>query len=264
MIGKRVKSFLIIGTGLGAVYGIMDAVAKRKTDPADINAENPYIKLDSHTKDDALKKDSIYKNEVKPVLDQILSFFGLVFLSPLFCVISLAIKIDDPGPVVFTQKRIGKGKHYILIHKFRTMKISAPHDVPTHQLSNPDQYITRVGRVLRRTSMDELPQLWDIFRQKMSVVGPRPALWNQNDLVIERDKYGANDVMPGLTGLAQISGRDELEIEEKARIDGEYVKKQGFLMDMRCFFGTIVPVLGHDGIVEGGTGKMLKKEQSRL
>lgn len=261
---KRTRSFLIIGIGLGAAYIIMNAVAKKKTDPADIDDENPYIMLDSYTKDDVLKKHNIYKNKVKPVLDKILSFCGLVFLSPLFCVISLAIKIDDPGPVVFTQKRIGKGKHYILIHKFRSMKMSTPHDVPTHQLSDPDQYITRVGRVLRCTSMDELPQIWDIFRQKMSVIGPRPALWNQNDLVIERDKYGANDVMPGLTGLAQIRGRDELEIEEKARIDGEYVKKQGFLMDMRCFFGTIAPVLGHDGIVEGGTGEMHKKKQSRL
>ena len=145
-----------------------------------------------------------------------------------------------------------------MLHKFRSMKMSAPHDVPTHQLSDPEQYITRVGKVLRKTSLDELPQIWDIFRGKMSIIGPRPALWNQDDLIAEREKYGANDVMPGLTGLAQISGRDELAIPEKAKLDGEYVQKQGFLMDVKCFFGTIVRVLKSDGVVEGGTGKLRK------
>jgi O-antigen biosynthesis protein WbqP len=166
---------------------------------------------------------------------------------------------------MFTQKRVGKGKTYFQLHKFRSMKMSTPHDMPTHMLENPDQYITRVGRLIRKTSLDELPQIWDIFTGKMAIIGPRPALWNQDDLVAERDKYGANDVLPGLTGWAQINGRDELEIPVKAKLDGDYVtvlKKGGFKafgMDIKCFFGTIVSVLKHDGVVEGGTGNMRKE-----
>lgn len=195
-----------------------------------------------------------YEKYVKPVLDSILSFGGLALLYPLYAGIAIAIKIDDPGPVFFTQKRVGKDKRFFMLHKFRTMKMSTPHDVPTHELQNPDQYITRVGRVLRRTSLDELPQIWDIWRGKMSIIGPRPALWNQRDLVECRDQYGANNVMPGLTGWAQINGRDELEIDVKAELDGEYVKRMSLLFDLKCFFDTIKSVLKSDGVVEGGTG----------
>lgn len=208
------------------------------------------------------KNVGVYEGKIKPALDKILSFTGLILLSPVFLVVSIAIFVDDPGPVFFAQKRVGKGKTYFMCHKFRSMKRKAPHDVPTHQLKNPEKYITKIGRVLRKTSLDELPQIWDIFRGKMSIIGPRPALWNQDDLVAERDKYGANDILPGLTGWAQINGRDELEIAEKARLDGEYVKrlKQGgmraLFFDARCFFGTILSVLASDGVVEGGTGEI--------
>ncbi len=205
-----------------------------------------------------------YEEKIKPAMDRILSFTALIVFSPLFAVISLAIYVDDPGPVFFTQKRVGKDKRFFALHKFRSMKTSAPHNVPTHQLENPEQYITNVGKVLRKTSLDELPQLWDIFRGKMSIIGPRPALWNQEDLVAEREKYGANDVMPGLTGWAQINGRDELEITEKARLDGEYTKKlrqggiKALFLDLKCLVGTVGPVMGSKGVVEGGTGKTRK------
>ncbi len=210
------------------------------------------------------RKASFYERIGKRGIDTALSFLGLIALAPLFGLISLAIVIDDPGSVMFTQRRIGKGKTIITIHKFRTMKMSAPHDVPTHQLEHPEKYITRVGKVLRKYSLDELPQIWDIFRGRMSIIGPRPALWNQEDLVEERERYGANDIMPGLTGLAQINGRDELEIAEKARLDGEYTKRlhggsiSGICVDARCFFGTIAGVLRGDGVVEGGTGRLDK------
>lgn len=201
----------------------------------------------------------LYERYVKRMIDIILSFFGLVILSPVFAVIILAIKIDDPGPVLFTQKRVGKNKQYFKLHKFRSMKMSTPHDVPTHMLDNPEQYITKVGKFLRKHSLDELPQIWDIFLGNMSVIGPRPALWNQDVLTAERDKYGANDVTPGLTGWAQINGRDELEIAEKAKLDGEYVKKMGLPVDVKCFFGSIGSVLVSDGVVEGGTGEINKE-----
>ena len=205
----------------------------------------------------------MYKKFVKRLIDIVLSFLGLVLLSWLFLILCLAIVIDDPGPVVFKQKRIGIHKTFFQLHKFRSMKMSTPHDTPTHLLDNPDQYITRVGRFLRKSSLDELPQIWDIFTGKMSIIGPRPALWNQDDLIAERDKYGANDVKPGLTGWAQINGRDELEIPIKAKFDGEYVQKMSFLFDCKCFFGTIASVLKHDGVVEGGTGEMHKKEEKK-
>lgn len=201
-------------------------------------------------------RESFYTLRVKRTIDLFLSFFALIFLSPLFLLLSLAIIIDDPGPVFFTQKRVGKNKQYFQLHKFRSMKMCTPHDTPTHMLKNPEQYITRVGKFIRAHSLDELPQIWDIFVGNMSLIGPRPGLWNQDCLIAERDKYHANDVLPGLSGLAQISGRDELEISEKAKIDGEYVEKIGFLMDMRCLFGTVFAVLGKKGVVEGGTGQL--------
>ena len=183
-----------------------------------------------------------------------MALIGLIFLMPLFLLLIAAIKIDSPGPVLFKQKRVGIHKKYFNILKFRTMRIDTPKDTPTHLLENPEQWITKVGKFLRKTSLDELPQIINILRGDMAIVGPRPALWNQYDLIEERDKYGANDVPVGLTGWAQINGRDELEIDVKARLDGEYAEKIGFLMDVRCFFGTIFSVLRSDGVVEGGTG----------
>lgn len=192
--------------------------------------------------------------KIKRLIDIILSFTGLVLLTPLFLIIIISIKIDSRGPVLFKQKRIGIHKSCFDILKFRTMKIDTPNNMPTHLLKNPDQYITRVGKFLRKTSLDELPQIWNIFVGQMSVIGPRPCLWNQYDLIDERDKYGANDVPPGLTGWAQVNGRDEIPIETKAKLDGEYVEKMSFGMDARCFFATIVSVLKSEGVVEGGTG----------
>ena len=195
---------------------------------------------------------------IKRVLDLLLAFLAAVILSPLFLLLIIAIKIDTPGPILFKQKRVGINKTHFNILKFRTMRIDTPKDTPTHLLSNPDQFITKVGKFLRKTSLDELPQIFNILRGEMSIIGPRPALWNQYDLIEERDKYGANDVPVGLTGWAQINGRDELEIDVKARLDGEYADKIGFLMDVRCFFGTIFSVLRSDGVVEGGTGVKAK------
>ena len=205
----------------------------------------------------------MYKKFGKRCLDVILSGCGIVILAPLMALIALAIKVDDPGPVFFRQKRVGIHKSYFHILKFRTMKMDTPRDTPTHLLENPQKYITRVGGVLRKTSLDELPQILQIFSGKMSVIGPRPALWNQEDLIEERDRYGANDVRPGLTGWAQINGRDELPIDVKARFDGEYVQRLSFLFDCRCFFGTILSVLKHDGVVEGGTGQLEKEKNER-
>ena len=196
---------------------------------------------------------------LKRGMDFILALMGLIVLSPLFCVLILAIKADSKGPVFFKQKRVGIHKTYFNILKFRTMRTDTPKDMPTHLLKNPEQYITRVGRFLRKSSLDELPQILNILKGDMAIVGPRPALWNQYDLIEERDRYGANDVRPGLTGWAQINGRDELEIPVKAKLDGEYVRKMGFLMDCRCFFGTFLSVLRGDGVVEGGTGAKREK-----
>lgn len=207
----------------------------------------------------SVQQQSLYSKYGKRMLDVVLSFGGLVALSPVYAAIALAIKIEDPGPVLFTQKRVGQNKQYFKLHKFRSMKVSTPHDVPTHQLENPDQYITKVGKFIRAHSLDELPQIWDIFVGNMSVIGPRPGLWNQDLLTAERDKYGANDVKPGLTGWAQINGRDELEIPVKAKLDGEYVQKQSLLFDVKCFLGTVSKVSHDDSVVEGGTGEMKKK-----
>ena len=203
----------------------------------------------------------MYSNFLKRAIDIVLSFLGLIILSPVFLILALLIVIDDPGHVFFSQKRVGKNKTFFKLHKFRSMKMSTPHDTPTHLLENPEQYITRMGKFLRKSSLDELPQIWNIFVGNMSIIGPRPALWNQDDLVAERDKYVANDVRPGLTGWAQINGRDELEIPVKAKLDGEYVEKISFGFDCKCFFGTIFSVLKHDGVVEGGTGELHKQEE---
>ena len=201
-----------------------------------------------------------YETVVKRLIDIVLSFFGLVLLSPVFLWLSLWIIIDDPGPVLFTQKRTGKDKRYFKLHKFRSMKMSTPHDKPTHMLENPEQYITKAGKFIRAHSLDELPQIWDIFIGNMSVIGPRPGLWNQDLLTAERDKYGANDIKPGLTGWAQINGRDELEIPVKAKLDGDYTKNLGFKMDMKCFFGSVGVFKGDESVVEGGTGEMKKRD----
>ncbi|MFT9486552.1 MAG: sugar transferase [Tepidibacillus sp.] len=198
--------------------------------------------------------------KIKRIIDIFLSLIGLIVLSPVFLILIIAIKLDSKGPVLFKQKRIGIHKTHFNILKFRTMRIDTPKDTPTHLLENPEQCITKMGKFLRKTSLDELPQIINILKGEMSIIGPRPALWNQYDLIEERDKYGANDVYPGLTGWAQINGRDELPIEVKAQLDGEYVQKMGFWMDVKCFFGTIVSVLKSDGVVEGGTGVSSKKE----
>lgn len=201
----------------------------------------------------------MYKKYIKRFLDICLSVLGLIFLSPLFLLLILAIKMDSKGPILFRQKRVGIHKTHFNILKFRTMKIDTPKDTPTHMLAAPEQYITKVGKFLRKTSLDELPQIINILKGDMSIIGPRPALWNQYDLIAERDKYHANDVLPGLSGWAQINGRDELEIPLKARLDGEYVKRLSFRFDCICFWGTVLSVAKHDGVVEGGTGEMKKK-----
>ena len=200
----------------------------------------------------------MYKKYFKRVLDVVLSGCGIVVLLPVWLLLAVVIKLDDPGTVLFTQKRIAQDKQgkkqYFTIYKYRSMKTSTPKDRPTHLLENPEQYITRMGRFLRKTSLDELPQIFNIFLGHMSIIGPRPALWNQDDLYALRAKYGANDVRPGLTGWAQINGRDELPLAVKARLDGEYVEKLSFWFDVKCFFGTFGAVLGHKGVIEGGTG----------
>ena len=204
----------------------------------------------------------MYKRFGKRALDVLLSGLGLIVLSPLFLIISIAIKAEDPGPVFFRQKRVGIHKTYFNIVKFRSMRQDTPHDMPTHLLNDPQRWITNTGRFLRKTSLDELPQIAQIFTGKMSIIGPRPALWNQYDLIEERDKYGANDITPGLTGWAQVNGRDELEIEEKARLDGEYAQNISFGMDMKIFWMTVKNVLRGSGVVEGGPKEMKKEKES--
>ncbi len=206
----------------------------------------------------------LYRSFFKRIFDFIISLLCTVAFSPFLLILVLLVKLDSKGPVFFTQKRVGKGKKYFKILKFRTMRIDTPKDTPTHLLENPDRYITRVGHFLRKTSLDELPQLFNIVAGQMSFVGPRPALWNQYDLIEERDKYGANDVRPGLTGWAQVNGRDELEIPVKARFDGEYVEKMSFVFDIKCIIKTFVKVISHDGVVEGGTGEMARHSEESL
>lgn len=279
---NKIKKFIGISVVvLGAAFIGMSILAKKKKSSSvyedDRDQKNPFegkkvvLVEDENDKEnadgvrghleevgDSNYNPGFYEKHIKRAIDVVLSFGGLVVLSPVFAAIALAIKIEDPGPVLFTQKRVGQNKRYFKLHKFRSMKMSTPHDVPTHQLENPEQYITKVGKFIRKHSLDELPQIWDIFVGNMSVIGPRPALWNQDLLTAERDKYGANDVKPGLTGWAQINGRDELEIEEKAKHDGEYVKKIGILMDIKCFMGSLHVVGKDDSVVEGGTGEMKK------
>lgn len=204
----------------------------------------------------------MYSKYGKRTIDFVLSFAGIIILSPLLIVLMVLIKVTSPGPIFFKQKRVGIHKSYFNILKFRTMRIDTPKDMPTHLLENPDQYITSVGKFLRKTSLDELPQLFNIFKGEMAIVGPRPALWNQYDLIELRDVYGANDVLPGLTGWAQVNGRDELEIDVKAKLDGEYCKNLSFLFDVKCFLMTIFSVLKHDGVVEGGTGSIHNKDNN--
>lgn len=278
---KLVKFITAAATATGATFVGMSILAKKKkpasTFEDDESQKNPFegkrvvlvedendkenadgVKGHLETVGEADYHPSFYERHIKRAMDVVLSFGGLVLLSPVFAAIALAIKIEDPGPVLFTQKRVGQNKKYFKLHKFRSMKMSTPHDVPTHQLENPEQYITKVGKFLRAHSLDELPQIWDIFIGNMSVIGPRPGLWNQDLLTAERDKYGANDMKPGLTGWAQINGRDELEISDKAKLDGEYVEKIGLGMDLKCFLGS-VHVFGKDeSVVEGGTGEMKK------
>lgn len=205
----------------------------------------------------------MYKRVIKRGLDIILALVGMLLASWLFLLIAIAIRIDDPGPVFFAQKRVGARGKYFALYKFRSMKMSTPHDTPTHLLEDPEQYITRVGKFIRRTSLDELPQLWNILRGDMSIIGPRPALWNQEDLLARREQYGANDIKPGLSGWAQVNGRDELPIERKAELDGEYVSRMSFLFDAKCVFLTALKVLRHDGVVEGGTGEHLKTGEKK-
>lgn len=277
-VEKIVMAFSVITASLGimAVIKKTDSVYKKQIDELnpmegkkvkfvlnendDINADG--IRGHLEVVGDSEYKTGVYDKYIKRILDIILSFCGLVILSPIFLILALWIFIDDPGPVLFTQKRIGRNKQYFKLHKFRSMKMSTPHNVPTHMLENPDQYITRVGRFIRKSSLDELPQIGDIFLGNMSIIGPRPALWNQDLLIAERDKYGANDIKPGLTGWAQIHGRDELEIPKKSKLDGEYVKKEGFLFDCRCFIETILCVVKGSGVVEGGTGEMKKHDRN--
>lgn len=278
---KLCKTLKILAGAAGIVFVGMQLVAKKKkadytykNEPAEQNPfEGKKVVFEKNDNDaenaDGVRghleesgvvftQESLYSKYAKRALDIGLSFGGLLVLSPVYAAIALAIEIEDPGPVLFTQKRLGKNKEYFKLHKFRSMKVSTPHDVPTHQLENPDQYITKVGKFIRAHSLDELPQIWDIFVGNMSIIGPRPGLWNQDLLTAERDKYGANDVKPGLTGWAQINGRDELEIPVKAKLDGEYVQKQSFLFDLKCFLGTISKVSHDDSVVEGGTGEMKK------
>ena len=213
--------------------------------------------LQGHSKKRSVYR--LYKRYMKRMISVLLSVLGLIFLGWLLILLSIAVKLDSPGPVFFRQKRVGKDKKYFYILKFRTMRIDTPKDVPTHLLENPEQYITRMGKFLRKTSLDELPQLFNILKGDMAVIGPRPALWNQYDLIAERDRYGANDVRPGLSGWAQINGRDTLEIPDKARYDGEYVRRMSFGFDLRCFLATFGVVLSNSGVIEGGTGTLARQ-----
>lgn len=262
---------------LGATYVILDKIAVRQKPDSNYDNQpdqkNPFegkkvvfvesqsdgvnadgIKGHLEATGDIDSNQDFYVSVVKRGLDKALAFGGLVVLSPVLAGIALAIKLEDPGPVLFTQKRVGENKKFFKLHKFRSMKMDTPHDVPTHMLENPNQYITKVGKFLRAHSLDELPQIWDIFLGNMSVIGPRPALWNQDKLTALRDQYGANNIKPGLTGWAQINGRDEIELEEKARLDGEYVRNAGLAMDAKCFLGSIHVFGKDDSVVEGGTG----------
>lgn len=287
MTDNTKKKIIIASTAIAASFAVMGVVAKKKK-PGSVYEDKPeeknpfegkkvvFVQNDEDAENadgvkghleavgDAEYRGSLYDKYGKRALDVFLSGMGLIILSLVFLGISVAIKIDDPGPVLFTQKRVGKNKQYFKLHKFRSMKMSTPHDVPTHMLDNPDSYITSVGRFLRKHSLDELPQIWDIFIGNMSVIGPRPALWNQDVLTAERDKYGVNEIKPGLTGWAQINGRDELEIVDKAKLDGEYVKNEGPAMDLKCFLGSLGVFGGDSSVVEGGTGEIHKEQNEKV
>lgn len=198
---------------------------------------------------------------LKRIIDFLVSLFAVIILSPVLLATAIAVKADSKGPVFFVQKRVGKDKKHFNMYKFRSMRTDTPHDMPTHLLNNPDAFITKTGKFLRKSSLDELPQLFNILKGDMAIVGPRPALWNQDDLIAERDKYGANDIRPGLTGWAQVNGRDELEIDVKAKFDGEYVEKMSFLFDIKCIINTALQVIKHEGVVEGGTGTLEKTDK---
>ncbi len=257
----KLKKIVIGGAALSAISLFGLKVVALITKDHEYDEENKKCLPKAGT------KNNIYSGCIKRGLDVILSFGALIVLSPAFLICSILIYIDDPGPILFTQKRVGINKTHFKLHKFRSMKMSTPHDTPTHLLDNPEQYITRMGKFLRKYSLDELPQIWDIFIGNMSIIGPRPALWNQFDLIEERDKYGANDVRPGLTGWAQINGRDELEISVKASLDGKYIEEltknslSGMKIDIKCFFGTFSSVAKADGVVEGGTGEISKQSK---
>lgn len=264
---KVEKILKIIGLGTGLLFAGLKTISIIKKDH-EFDEENAKAIQDSKLR--ITNSGTFYNKYLKRGFDAALSFGGLVVLAPVFGLLSLAIVIDDPGPILFSQKRVGIHKTHFKLHKFRSMKMCTPHDTPTHLLENPEQYITRVGKFLRKYSLDELPQIWDIFIGNMSIIGPRPALWNQFDLIEERDKYRANDIKPGLTGWAQINGRDELEIDVKAAFDGEYTKAleksslSGLSIDLRCFFGTIHSVAKAEGVVEGGTGEINKDHKKKL
>lgn len=240
-----------------------------ESEPENADGERGHLTATGESKT-STRHQSFYERYVKRTIDKTISFAGLVLLSPVMASIALAIKIEDPGPVLFTQKRVGQDKRYFKLHKFRSMKLSTPHDVPTHMLDHPEQYITKVGGFIRKHSLDELPQIWDIFLGNMSVVGPRPALWNQDVLVAERDKVGANDVKPGLTGWAQINGRDELSLTDKSALDGEYTRElekggvDALKMDLKCFTGSLHVFGSDDTVVEGGTGSMATSSTGAL
>lgn len=274
LIGKALTCAGLLAAAMGIVAAIKKPGSVYKNEPGEWNpmqGKRVRFVADENEKENAdgvrghleavepsEHHAGFYERVVKRGLDIILSFGGLIALSPVYLILSLWILVDDPGPILFTQKRIGKDKQYFKLHKFRSMKMSTPHNVPTHMLENPEQYITKSGKFMRSHSLDELPQIWDIFIGNMSVIGPRPGLWNQDLLTAERDKYGANDIKPGLTGWAQINGRDELEIPVKAKLDGEYTKSLGLKMDIKCFLGSL-HVFGKDeSVVEGGSGEMQK------
>lgn len=204
-----------------------------------------------------------YCRVAKPFFDRLCALLALIVLSPLFFILAILIKLDSPGPVLFKQKRVGKDKKHFLILKYRTMRKDTPKEIPTHMMEQPEQWITRMGKFLRKTSLDELPQLVNILKGDMSIIGPRPALWNQEDLIEERDKYHANALVPGLTGWAQVNGRDELPIAIKAQFDGEYARRISFWFDVKCFLKTIYHVIRHEGVVEGGTGELDKMRQGK-
>ncbi len=281
---KSIKAIVKISAIiLGTTFVIMNVIARKKKADSiyenEVKQKNPFEgKKVIFVENDCDKENAdgvkghlevigkseglsgFYDKTIKRIIDILLSFIGLVILAPVMGIIALAIKVEDPGPAIFVQKRVGQNKKFFKLHKFRSMKMSTPHDVPTHMLDNPEQYITRVGRFLRKHSLDELPQIWDIFIGNMSIIGPRPGLWNQDLLIAERDKYGANNVKPGLTGWAQINGRDEIEIPVKARLDGEYVEKESLFFDARCFWRTISKVAYDNTVIEGGTGKLNRSE----